>query len=213
MEMQYYDQVLLFAALIGVAANVIQIADRLWTLKRTHSQAKPQKGKQKKMKTVITTIAILATLAAIFAIAYATGDSFKNEQLTREAWRALDAKKIEITIEKAEGCVTLFHDEALEEQKVLENNGAQVPPKGKVSKKEKEEIFSRGLLNDVATCWFILGKAHSEKGDKEKAEKAFNKVLLFPYARCYDPSNDSFWAPSDGATVELKKLSDKSIYD
>ena len=65
----------------------------------------------------------------------------------------------------------------------------------------------------MATCWYILGKAHAENGNKELAEKAYKKTMLLTYARCYDPSNDSFWAPSDAATVEIKKLSGKSIYD
>ncbi|MCP4987489.1 MAG: tetratricopeptide repeat protein [Colwellia sp.] len=170
------------------------------------------KKKGKKMKTTITIAAVIATMVSIVAIVYATGDTFKNEQLTRESWRSLEANNYEDTIVKAEECVTLFHDEALLEQQLLEKEGATVP-KGRVVKEEKEKIFKKGLLNDVATCWFILGKAHAAKGNKELAEKAFKKALLFSYARCYDPSDDSFWAPSDVAKVELKKLSGKSIYD
>jgi tetratricopeptide (TPR) repeat protein len=209
--MKYYDHILLLAALIAAVANTLQIADRFW--KPNMHDEKDQKGRQYKIKTAITIIAILATIASIGAITYATSGSFKNEQLTREAWKLLDAKNYDGAIKKAEECVALFQDEALKEQKSLDVKGAPPPPKGKVSKNEKGMIFSRGLLNDVATCWFILGKAHTEKGDKEKAIKAFKKALLFPFARCYDPSNDFFWAPSDGAKVELKRLSGTSIYD
>jgi tetratricopeptide (TPR) repeat protein len=209
--MKYYDHILLFAALIGAVTNGLQIADRLWSPTRGDDQ-NPERRQQKK-KLIITIIAALATMTAIGAIAYATGGSFKNEQLTREAWILLEAKNFDAAIKKAEECVTLFHEEALKEQKSLEIKGDAAPPKGRVGRNEKETIFRRGLLNDVATCWFILGKAHTEKGEREKAIKSFSKVLLLPYARCYDPSNDSFWAPSDGARVELKKLSGKSIYD
>lgn len=211
--MKYFDHILMLAAVIGVVANLIQIVDRFCTPYQTKSNENIRKGKRGKMKTIITIVAILATIASIGIIAYATGGAFKNEQLTREAWRSLDAKDYEATIKTAEECVTLFHEEALQEQKLLEEKGVPVPPKGKVTKTEKKEIFRRGLLNDVATCWFILGKAHAGKGDKEKARKAFKKALLFPYGRCFDPSNNSFWAPSDGAKVELRKLSGKSIYD
>lgn len=211
--MEYYDHILLLAALIGIAVNVILIVDRFRPSDQTKNNENMQKGERVKMKKIITIVAILSTIATIGIIAYATGESFKNEQLTREAWRSLNAKDFEGTIKIAEECVTLFHEEALQEQKSLEEKHVPVPPKGKVTKNEKERIFSRGLLNDVATCWFILGKAHAGKSNKEKAEKAFNKALLFPYGRCFDPSNNSFWAPSDGAQVELKKLSGKSIYD
>lgn len=208
--MKYYDHILLLAAVVGVLANGIQIVDRFLPMS-TH--VKNNKQGRNKMKKIITLIAILGTLVSISAITYAIGGSFKNEQLTREAWKSLDAKNFDAAIKNAEECVALFQDEAIKEQKDLQDKGAPAPPKGKVAKDEKEKIFNRGLLNDVATCWFILGKAHTEKGDKVKAEKAFSKTLLFPYARCYDPPNDSFWAPNDGAQVELRKISGKSIYD
>ena len=210
--MHYYDHLLLFAALIGVGANLIQITDRFWPTSSNKDTENTKKGKGRKMRFFVTVVAVIATLMSIGALVYATGGAFKNEQLTREAWRLLDAKDYEATITIAEECVTLFHEDALQEQKSLEQKGAFVP-KGQVSKEEKEKIFKRGLLNDVATCWFILGKAHAGKGNKEKAEKAFNKALLFSYARCYDPSNSSFWVPGDGARVELKNLGGKSIYD
>jgi len=180
--MTYYDYILLGAALIGVAGNLIQIVDRFWPKNKDIEKVK--NGKVSKMRTIITGLAILATVVSLAGILYAISGAFRNEQLTREAWRYLEAKDYNATIEKAEECVTLFHDEALVEQKSLRQNGGTPPPKGRVGKVEKEKIFKRGILNDVATCWFILGKAHAGKGDKEKAKKAFQKAMLLPDARC-----------------------------
>jgi hypothetical protein len=207
--MHYYDRIYFVAAAMQIIVSIILILDCLLTRRATENV---DNKKGKKMNKAIVATAIIVTLASIGIVAYASGGAFKNEQLTREAWRSLEAKDYAITISKAEECITLFEDAALKEQNALEKEGVFVPI-GKVNKDEKERIFKRGLLNDVATIWFILGKAHAGNGNKELAEKAFKKTLLFPHGRCYDPSNDSFWAPSDGAKVELKKLSGKSIYD
>ncbi len=165
------------------------------------------------MRNIITRIVIVALLTSVGLITYAKG-AFKNEELTREAWKALDDKNYPLVIVKAERCVTLFHEAALAEQNKLEREKMLQPLKGRVTDIAiKKQIFKRGLLNDVSTCWFILGKAHASDGDIEKAIKSFKKAMLFTYGRCYDSKNDTFWAPSDGAKAELQILMGKSIYD
>ena len=121
--MKYYDNLLLIAALMGIIANVIQIVKALWPTRLGTEEEKLQKGKRYKMKKMTTIIAIIATMASIGVISYAIGGSFKNEQLTREAWKALDAKNYEAAIKKAEECIKLFQDEALKDQKDLEAKG------------------------------------------------------------------------------------------
>jgi tetratricopeptide (TPR) repeat protein len=157
-------------------------------------------------------ILFLAAFVSVSTLLYAAGEHTKNEQLTHDAWRFLGAKDYDSTIRTAEECVILFQDQAVSQQNELAQQKMAVPL-GKVTREEKESIFQRGLLNDVATCWFILGKAQAAVGDKEKAEKAFTKAKKLTYARCWDPKKDEFWAPSDGAKLELKKLGGESLYD
>ncbi len=129
-----------------------------------------------------------------------------NVKLTNAAWTALDNKQYDKAIQIAEDCIDEFEPTALRMQKELERNNTPSPSVGKVSRDEREKIFNRGLLNDVATCWFIKGRSLEKLGKTQEAIRAYCKTVSYTYARTYDPSWDGFWSPSQAASDRISYL-------
>jgi hypothetical protein len=128
-----------------------------------------------------------------------------NERLTTEAWQYLGKNDYNGAISKAEECTSSFRSSAEKIQNHLLSANEVLPPTGSVSDEMKKTIFNRGLLNDVATCYFIMGKAYQGKKDLDSAAIAFQNAKSLTYARTWDP-NGWFWSPSEAATKELKRM-------
>jgi hypothetical protein len=128
-----------------------------------------------------------------------------NARLTKEAWDAFNKGEWRTAIRKAEECIDRFQDQADDQQKQLETDHVTVP-NGVVPKEEKEEILRRGPLNDVATCFFIKGQAAEKLGQNGEAKQAYEAAAKYTYARCFDPSWNGFWSPSEAANGRLKRL-------
>ena len=80
-----------------------------------------------------------------------------------------------------------------------------MPPTGKVSPAEGEEIFARGPLNDVAGCYFLMGEALKALYRLDEAKEAYKGAQKFSAARVWDP-NGWFWEPALKASDRLYKL-------
>ena len=129
-----------------------------------------------------------------------------NVELTNTAWENLNQGKFKNAIQATERCIEEFGLGAEETQSRLEREQARVPPIGsKFSKNEREEIVSRGLLNDVATCHFIAGKAWEGLNNTSAAIAAYTKASKLTYARTWDPKG-WFWSPSKEAKRLLKEF-------
>lgn len=124
-----------------------------------------------------------------------------SEALTTAAWAALEPQPEE-AIKHAQKCIDLFEDEAIEQQNAL----TEAPPEGQVTDEQKEAIFSNWALNDVATCYFIAGKASEKLGRVDDAKEAYQGAQEFPYARTWDPTWEGFWSPAEEAEREFSKL-------
>src|SRR5205823_15016735 len=103
-----------------------------------------------------------------FAVDEAAAKKSINERLTTEAWDAYVAHDYEAAIRKADECIDKFESRADELQKELDDGKVKVPENPE-DEKEKREIFKRGPLNDVATCFFIKGEAHLKLGQSDKS--------------------------------------------
>lgn len=144
--------------------------------------------------------------AAIFAVRAAGPETQpKNVVLTTAAWNAFNAKDYSSAIAKAQECIDEFRGSASREQAELEKQKFPLPPKGKVTEAEKKTIFNRGLLNDVATCYFILGRSAEYLGRKDLAQEAYGHAIRYTYARTWDPSG-WFWSPAEAAEDRLTSL-------
>jgi tetratricopeptide (TPR) repeat protein len=124
---------------------------------------------------------------------YDFGD-YKSETLTTKAWGALtenDHRGVELYTKK---CIELYEAEANTQQGGLSDFAPS------------EKASSYWALNDVATCYFILGQSLLAQGKTKEAQGAFNVVIeQFPYAQCWDPQG-WFWRVADAASDKLATI-------
>ncbi len=180
----------------------------LFTTKNKKEKNKGKVIKQRKRIRVwglLPGIILLVISASIFAARALAPEQPLNVQLTKQAWDAFNEEDYERAITHADKCINEFRGAADREQKQLEEDHVPLPPKGKVSDQEKEIILARGLLNDVATCFWIKGRSAENLGRIEDARQAYRAVSKYPYARCWDPKG-WFWAPSEAASDRLSQL-------
>lgn len=128
-----------------------------------------------------------------------------NTVLTSQAWEAYNRGDYKAAIESADRCINEFLGRAMREQEELEAKNTPLPPIGAVSDQERQVIFARGLLNDVATCLYIRGRSLEAEGKREEAGKVYERAAKYTYARCWDPKG-WFWSPSEGARDRLRML-------
>jgi len=126
-------------------------------------------------------------------VEYDFGD-FTSETLTTKAWNALndgDAAAVEAYTRK---CISLYEAQAVQQASTL----TEAAP--------KENASNYWALNDVATCYFILGQSHLAQGRVKEAQEAFRTVIdRFPYAQCWDPKG-WFWKVADAASDKLSTI-------
>ena len=126
-------------------------------------------------------------------------------QLTAAAWDALNSGTFERSIAKADKCIEKFVEVAKKEQQELENHKTPKPPTGTVTEEEKATVLHRGPLNDVATCYYIKGRALEALKRMEDAKRAYDAARRLTYGRCWDPKG-WFWSPSEEASERLAAL-------
>jgi tetratricopeptide (TPR) repeat protein len=125
--------------------------------------------------------------------------------LTSKAWKSYEDKKYEKAISEAEECIDTFVGQAEITQEELIKGKVPEPSTNPKSKEEIEKIHSRGLLNDVGTCYFIVGESYSKLGNKEKAIEAYKEAEKFIHAMVWDP-NGWFWSVSKAAAGKIRVL-------
>jgi tetratricopeptide (TPR) repeat protein len=115
-----------------------------------------------------------------------------SSTLTTKAWLAfIDSKWKEMDI-YADKCISMYEKEAVKQQSKI----SDFPPMDK-------RAFNNWALNDVATCYFIKGKALLTQGKNDDAKKILQKVIKkFPHALCWDPKG-WFWKPAQGAKDQI----------
>jgi hypothetical protein len=128
-----------------------------------------------------------------------------NEKATADAWAALAQKNFEEAIKHADVCIEEFRGAANRLQAKLEKEKAKTPS-GEVNEQQKKAIFANGLLNDVATCLFIKGKALEALRRNDEAKKAYEATQKYTHARTWDANGEFFWSPAEGASDRLDVL-------
>ncbi len=121
------------------------------------------------------------------------GDS-KSSTLTGKAWGAFRAKNYAAAEGYANKCIELYKAEAVGQQ----SNLKEAAP--------KETAAQNWALNDVGTCYFVLGKALDQEGNKKDAITAY-KFLVdnLSIAQCRAPKG-WFWQPAAGAKLRMAEL-------
>jgi len=145
-------------------------------------------------------------ICLIFPIKAFSQNDPLNVRLTNAAWRAFGAKDFNGAIKNAEECIDEFQPAALREQEQLEKDETPAFPVGKVDKETEKTLLRRGLLNDVATCWFIKGRSLEKLGRTQEALNAFRQAEKYTYARTWDDQGKVFWSPAEGAKDRIRFL-------
>jgi tetratricopeptide (TPR) repeat protein len=121
-------------------------------------------------------------------------EDYTSETLTRKAWESLGSNNITNTIIYANKCISLYKKDAVKQQESLSNYAP------------KEKAFDYWALNDVGTCYFILGEAYAKNKEWKKAVEAYQTVVNeFFYAQCWDPRG-WFWKPAVASRGKLNKI-------
>ena len=129
-----------------------------------------------------------------------------NVKYTRMAWDALEKGDFDGAIKNAKVVIDDFAPDADADQEKLKKSHAPEPPLGPAAnKKEEQDTLRRGPLNDVATCYWIMGQAYQKKGDATQEKAAYQAGAKYTYARTWDPDQRIFWSPADKAAARLKK--------
>ena len=116
--------------------------------------------------------------------------------ITTKAWDALNAKNYDNAVGYAKKCIEMYEKQAVEMQQ-----GLKEPVTG-----DKDAVSKMWALNDVGTCFFIMGQA-LEKQDKGKDALAAYKQLMekVSFAQTWD-TKGWFWKPADAAKARIKAL-------
>jgi tetratricopeptide (TPR) repeat protein len=124
---------------------------------------------------------------------YDFGD-YTSMTLTVKAWEALgknDHKGVELYAKK---CFELYEAEAKKQQKSLTDFAP------------KDKAFDYWALNDVGTCYFILGESLLNQKKYPEAKAAYERVINdFGFAQCWDPKG-WFWQVAKGSKDKIKKI-------
>ncbi len=86
------------------------------------------------------------------------------------------------------------------------------------SEAEFNRIAANGILNDVATCYFIRGRAYRLQGNHTLAADDFRAGAALTKGRCWDPGPGRtggynrvgiFWSPAEECGYQLEDMVDK----
>ena len=154
------------------------------------------------MKSILTLSIVISTFSL----------GISQEKCLKEAWIAYENNNWDEAIKQAESCVIQFGPKARKIQEDLEAQDYEFPCDYNVpnncSPQQKNEIFSHGLLNDVATSYWIIGMSNLRLQNKNEAKEAFEEAKELTFGLCYDPEKNNFWSPSKEADLQLDELNE-----
>ncbi len=127
-----------------------------------------------------------------------------SSTLTTKAWAAYTGKDLVGVQAYTKMCFDLYEATAIQQQGSL---SAPVPTT------DKEAVFQQWALNDVGTCYFILGQALEGAGQPAPALAAYKTLVeKLAYAQCWDEKG-WFWSPASAAKGRLKALEFEAAQD
>ena len=157
---------------------------------------------------VFTPLNITGTLGA-----WIFGAPPEHEKWIGEAWDAMGHKNPTQAIGAAEKVIDNYADDAAQQEEELERKQEPPPPIGSLEGNERERIFARGLLNDVATAYWVAGQAYEQMGNFAKACEDYRNAARLQYARTWDPARRAFrrwnfggqfWSPAMRAAGRVR---------
>jgi hypothetical protein len=127
-----------------------------------------------------------------------------NASLTKEAWDAFSKGDYAHAIGSAQKVINEFSAEADRLQQELSTSAETENDSSDPAR--RQAILSRGPLNDVATCYFIVGRSAKYLNDKKLADSAFSHASLYTHALALNADGSGFWSPAKAAEKALQDL-------
>ena len=126
---------------------------------------------------------------------------YSSVTLMVKGWEALGEGKYKDAVKLTEKCVELYEEKAQEMQASLS------------AKPSADVVNDYWALNDVGTCYFVMGEALVKLGRKSEALVAYKEVRddLY-YAQAWDPKG-WHWSPSDAAYPKVQMLESQQKVD
>jgi hypothetical protein len=161
-----------------------------------------------------TGILLLLVCATVVSLRFWPGpnpQTLRLGQLLTVAWHYYDQEKWDKVVVYANTAATRFEMLANETRETW-NSDKKAPPKigivieGGLTESDARQNNMYGLVNDVATAYFLMGKANRKLGRDKEAREAFQKVQEYPAAVTYDAMTREFWRTADGAKNELYQM-------
>lgn len=173
-------------------------------------------------------LSVLITLCLLLypALLQAKNNLPVNAKETNAAWECFNKSNWQGAREHSDFVINHFSKLATGMHDMLasriKDHKAEIPPIGSVTDAQKKETFKYGLMNDVATCYYIKARSlynlyrKSKADNKSEAElsklrtelkDSYDGCIALPYARCWDPQG-WFWSPAEGIKQDiiLKKV-------
>ena len=149
---------------------------------------------------------VMSAFGFASSICWAQASQPLNVELTTRAWDQFNRGAFEDAIKAADRCIDEFKGQADREQDKLTKAKVPLPRTGKpASDKEKSAIMDRGVLNDVATCFYIKARSAENARKVDQAKEAYRICRGYTHARTWD-AQGWFWSPSETCSDRLAKL-------
>lgn len=188
--------------LIQELKNIFALIKSLLLKKKKKEEAKMQI----RHKTLLLTILFLLIVPTVVFTVRATDILPPNVRMMKEVWdtfnKAKDTNKTDFyqkAIEKAEALIREFEPGAQTKQRRLIEDKVKVPKDGKLSKEQKDIVFSFGPLHEVSAAWWVKGRSLETLRKTQEAIQAYERAAQYTHALVYDPSWDGFWSPAQDA--------------
>lgn len=132
-----------------------------------------------------------------------------QEECLVKAWDAYNNARYDEAIKNADECISTFEKQA----ETIQNKVMKPPPTGPVDKQTKDEIFQLGLLNDIATAYWIKGKSAQKIYEKDRTNSSYRSMAVesyqgacrFKHGRTWDPKG-WFWSPCESAEKLMENM-------
>jgi len=131
-----------------------------------------------------------------------------QHRLLKPAWDAFEASNYAEAVKLADTCIDDYAITTSKMETDLESKHAPDPPTGPVSAEQKQEILSRGPLNDAAACYFIKGRSNQSLKRNKEALATYTAGCQLRYARVWD-ARGWFWAPTEEMCARPQALTNK----
>jgi hypothetical protein len=117
-----------------------------------------------------------------------------SEEMMVQAWKLYDRGEKDAAWRQAKATINLWEEDAKKLEKAKEENfGGYLPFDESIASFQR--IHNFWALNDVASCYFILGKIEDEAGHVSEAKDYFSTILHeLPLAQMWD-KRGWFWNP------------------